>query len=376
MLLPETIESAAAELAAAGAAGETLRLRGGGTKLGWGIPAPAERELSTERLDGLLEHNTGDLTAIVQAGMPLDRLARELADAGQMLALDPPVEHDGGRATLGGVLATADSGPLAHRYGRPRDLVLGLTVALADGTIARAGGKVIKNVAGYDLGKLFCGSFGTLGLILDVSVRLHPRPARRATAVGAASDPDTLGRAARRLAASPLELEALDVAWRGGRGGVLAACAGADPRRRATRAAELLRAEGMEAVDVVEDDRALWARQRAGQRSAKAAIARVATTPSALPAVLRATDEAGGTLVGRATLGLSWIELEPEGVARLRGSVAATLPEAAVVLLDAPAELRGEAWGPPGGSLALMRAIKARFDPARTCNPGVFVGGI
>src|SRR2546430_16810200 len=100
-----------------------------------------------------------------------------------MLAIDPPLA-DGDAATVGGVLATADSGPLRHRHGGPRDLVLGTTVALSDGTVARAGGKVIKNVAGYDLAKLFTGSYGTLGAILEVAVRLHPLPPRTVTAVG------------------------------------------------------------------------------------------------------------------------------------------------------------------------------------------------
>src|SRR5207244_6227468 len=116
------------------------------------------------------------------------------AEAGQMLAIDPP---DRGGATVGGVLATADSGPLRHRYGAPRDLVLGITVALADGSVASAGGKVIKNVAGYDLAKLFTGSYGTLGAILQVAVRLHPRPERAATARGLGDDPDAVAEAAR-----------------------------------------------------------------------------------------------------------------------------------------------------------------------------------
>src|SRR5213082_3750683 len=108
-----------------------------------------------------------------------------------MLALDPP-----GEGTVGGLFATADSGPLRHRHGAPRDLVLGMTVALSDGTLARAGGKVIKNVAGYDLAKLYAGSFGTLGLIVEVVVRLHPRPTRTATVVGRTDDVSALSRAA------------------------------------------------------------------------------------------------------------------------------------------------------------------------------------
>jgi glycolate oxidase FAD binding subunit len=378
MPVPESFAAAAAELAAASAAGEPLRIRGGGTKSGWGVPVPGARELSTARLDELLEHNQGDLTATVQAGLPMARLADRLAEAGQMLALDPPLHHGSAQATVGGVIATADSGPFSHRYGRPRDLVLGITFALSDGTIASAGGRVIKNVAGYDLGKLFCGSFGTLGLILSVTLRLHPLPATRATAIGTATDPDRLAAAAQAVAAAPLELEALDVAWRGGRGGLLACCGGAESARRAQRTAALMQAAGLAGVDVASDDAELWARQRAGQRSAHRAVVRVAARPSALPAVLRACDGAGGTLVGRATEGVWWIELDPTAVAPFRVDVAADVPGSVSIVLDAPPEQRADAWGPPPdpGAAALMDQVKARFDPAGTCNPGIFAGGI
>ena len=213
-------EEQVAALAEAAAHGRRARVRGAGTKLHWGAPAPApEIEVSTVDLDRVVEHNAGDLTAVVQAGVPLERLQEELASAGQMLAIDPPAP---GGATVGGVLATADSGPLLHRYGRPRDIVLGVTVALSDGTLARAGGKVIKNVAGYDLAKLFTGSFGTLGAILEVALRLHPLPRSPATAFGESDDPDAVARAAQALAHSPLEAQSLDVRWAGGHGAVLA----------------------------------------------------------------------------------------------------------------------------------------------------------
>jgi glycolate oxidase FAD binding subunit len=134
------------------------------------------REHVLTALTQIIEHNAGDLTATLEAGVPLAHAQQTFARAGQMLALDPPTGADGS-ATIGGIVATGDSGPLRHRYGAPRDLVVGMTFALGDGTIARSGGKVIKNVAGYDLAKLFAGSFGTLGMILSVSVRLHPLPA-------------------------------------------------------------------------------------------------------------------------------------------------------------------------------------------------------
>jgi glycolate oxidase FAD binding subunit len=137
-----------------------------------------------------------------------------------------------------------------------------------------------------------------------------------------------------------------------------------------------MRASRLTQVDVVDDDDALWARQRAGQRSPNRALVRVAARPTALAAIVRASDAAGGTLVGRAGLGTSFVELDPDAVARFLGD----LPTGALpVLLDAPAQLReaGDPWGPvPTPALALMQRLKARFDPSGTCNPGIFAGGI
>ena len=375
-LRPSTFEEAAADLASASSRGRSVRIRGAGTKLDWGFPGQeVDIELRTAALNQVLEHNSGDLTAVLEAGVSLAQAQRTFAEAGQMLALDPPLGHDAA-ATIGGVFATGDCGPLRHRYGAPRDLVVGITVALSDGTIARAGGKVIKNVAGYDLAKLFSGSFGTLGMILSVSVRLHPIPVATATALGASRDPDVLAAAARSLAAAPFQLEALDVAWGGGRGGLLARCAGAEAERVGHRAARAMSDAGLEETDVASDDDSLWERQRAAQRSRSELIVRVAAPPSALEAVLRAVESAAGALVGRVALGTSYVEVAPEA----RGRLEQALPAGArSIVLDAPADLRLELdpWGPlDAASLALMRRIKARFDPANACNPGVFVGGI
>jgi glycolate oxidase FAD binding subunit len=166
--------------------------------------------ISTGRLDQVLEHEVGDLTAIVEAGIRVDDLNDRLADHGQMLALDPP-----GNPTIGACLAANLSGPRRHRYGTARDLVIGVTAVLADGTIASSGGKVVKNVAGYDLGKLFCGSEGRLGLIARIALRLHPRPdVERTLAVPVdwASDAQAKARAILR---APLAPSAVDVVWPG-----------------------------------------------------------------------------------------------------------------------------------------------------------------
>ena len=375
LVKPTTFDEAGAALSDASAAGRAVRFVGGGTKSGWGSPvSEAAVEISTAGLDRIVEHNVGDLTAVLESGVPLMKAQAKFAAAGQMLALDPAL-GDERRATIGGVLATADNGPLRHRYGGVRDLVIGVTVALSDGTIARSGGRVIKNVAGYDLAKLFCGSFGTLGMILAVNVRLHPSPPASASALGASSDPGVLQAAALAVGSAPAELDALDVAWRSARGGLLARVSGVEVGKRAERVARLMADAGLEQVDVVADDGSLWARQRTGQRSRDGALVRIAARPSRLADVLRLADTCGGTLVGRAALGTSYVECEPAAVERLRVGLSGT---ASAVVLDGPLDLRRDPWGTgsDGATLTLMRRLKERFDPGRTCNPGLFVGGI
>ena len=364
---------------AAGSERQAVRIRGAGTKLSWGGPGEQPAiELSTERLDQIVEHNQGDLTAVVRAGMPLARFQQALAEADQMVALDPPL-GDGDGATIGGVIATGDSGPLRHRYGAPRDLILGITVVLSDGTTARAGGKVIKNVAGYDLAKLFTGSFGTLGLIVEVVIRLHPRPPETITVLGGSDDPHALGEAASAVAHSPFGPQCLDVSWAEGRGEVLARFVGAVPRAAAEKVAELMGRAGLDGRPV-EDDGALWERQRARQRSSGAAVVRVSGLASELPRVVRSAEEVGASLVGRAGLGLSWLTLSGDdgsetvsGIEELRRR----LHPFPCVVLDAPPAVREKVdpWGETQG-VSLMERVKARFDPHRVCNPGIFVGGI
>jgi glycolate oxidase FAD binding subunit len=357
------------------AGGRRVRPVGGGTKLAWGSPGdPPELLVSTERLDAIVEHNAGDLTVVLQAGVPLAAAQERFAAAGQRLCLDPP---DGcGRATLGGILATGDTGPLRHRYGGVRDLILGVRVALPDGTVARAGSNVIKNVAGYDLAKLMCGALGTLGVICEATLRLHPLPEQTVTVAGRAADPGVLAAAARLLAGRALELEALDLRWDGPAAGgcVLARAAGRTAPGTARAVAALLREAGTE-TGIHEDDDPLWAEQRARQRPEhNGAVVRVAGVPGDLERVLAAAESA----VARAGLGLAWVRLpgdDPERLAALRSA----LHPAACVVQDAPEPLRAavDPWGlPEGPELDLMRRVKARFDPGRICNPGRYAGGI
>ena len=350
---------------------------GGATKLGWGAPGePAEVELSTADLRQVVEHNEGDLTAVIDAGASLAAVQAGFAEAGQMLALDPPLGA-GAAATLGGIVASGDSGPLRHRYGAARDLVVGMTMALADGTVARAGGKVIKNVAGYDLAKLFAGSFGTLGVVLRVSVRLHPLTSTRATLRVEAESAERIGALSAALSHSFLEMESLDLAWGNGSGAVLARFGGAAAHDQAAVAAEI--AGGGE---LIEDDGPVWERQRAQQRSRDGVVVRVSGLQSDLPRLVGEAERLGARVVGRAALGIYWIALEgldDEAAVAAIGELRARLAPAPCIVLDAPPGVRAglDVWDEADPArLALARRVKERFDPKRTLRPGVFVGGI
>src|SRR6266704_2585893 len=171
---PASTQEAAAVLRAAAAQDLAVVVRGAGTRQDWAVP-PRRLDLilETRRLTGVVEHAAGDLIVVVRAGTPMAELQDKLAPAGQQLALDA-----GG--TVGGTVAANASGPRRMLYGTARDLLIGITVVRADGIVAKAGGKVVKNVAGYDLSRLFTGSFGTLGLIVEAVFRLHPLPASAA----------------------------------------------------------------------------------------------------------------------------------------------------------------------------------------------------
>ncbi|HEY6596673.1 MAG TPA: FAD-binding oxidoreductase [Asanoa sp.] len=353
--------------------GRTVRPAGAGSRAGWGGTDPQGTvAVGTAALDKVVAHNTGDFTAVFQAGVPLAAAQRALAAEGQWLAVDPP---DAG-GTIGGLVATADSGPARHRYGGVRDLVIGITVVLCDGTIARSGGTVIKNVAGYDLGKLFVGSYGTLGLVAEVAVRLHPLPTRTATVLAETGDPASLGALALALSKRPLEAASLDAAWHDGRGRILLRFAGVTAPARARAAAASVAATGpVGDATVVDDDDALWAAQRAGQRRPDGAVLKVSGLPTDLPVVIAAAEAAGAAVVSRAALGLSWLGFEGGDLAdRLRAARAALAPRACAVLdgahlVDAPLP------APDPAVRALAARVKSRFDPAGAMRPGVLVGG-
>ena len=246
--------------------------------------------LSTHGFERILEHEPGDFTCTVEAGVRLADLNARLAEHGQLFALDPP-----GNPTLGACVAANLSGPRRHRYGTARDLVLGVTVVLADGTIASAGGKVVKNVAGYDLGKLFCGSEGRLGLIARLALRLHSRPdSARTLAVPVESPADAQAKALAILG-SPLAPCALDVHWPG-----RLALLFEGGERSVERQLETARA----LVGGAEAGAELWEEAAARQQAARG---RLFFSPGALAATLDGLDQA----VVRVAAGVAYVP-EPQ----------------------------------------------------------------
>jgi glycolate oxidase FAD binding subunit len=395
---PGSVEEAGQVLRAAAADGLSVVVTGGGGKLGLGNPPDrADLLVSTERLDQVLEHAAGDLVVRVQAGVPLARLQAALAPAGQWLALDPPEP----RATVGGVVAANASGPRRLRYGTVRDLIIGITVVLADGTVAHAGGKVVKNVAGYDLAKLFCGSLGTLGMIAEAIFRLHPLPAAAAVVTLGVETPAQAGAAVAPLLRSALEPSAVELTWPERRwpGRLTVLFEGIEPgvEAQAAAAAELLGRVGEAAVAGPGETDAAMAELGAPPFEQADLGLKVACPPAALPAVM--ADLLDGPLgwghpVGaHAGTGVLWVagdaragELEGDGgralpalatdVARARERLARS--GGSLVVVKAPPELKRavDSWGPAGDALDLMRRVKERFDPGRRMSPGRFVGGI
>ncbi|HEU4898564.1 MAG TPA: FAD-binding oxidoreductase [Actinomycetota bacterium] len=396
---PRSVSEASQVLRAAAGEGLAVSFAGSGSKLGLGNP-PERLDLVVETggLDQLLEHAAGDLVVRTQAGVRLADLQAALAPAGQMLALDPPEP----RATVGGVVAANASGPRRLRYGTLRDLIIGVTVVLADGTVAHAGGKVVKNVAGYDLAKLYCGSLGTLGMLAEVIFRLHPLPAAASVVTVQVDAPEQAGQAVRRLLRSTLEPSAVELVvdeW-GWPGRLTVVFEGIRPgvEAQAAAAADLLGRVGEAAVASPGGTDAALS-QLGARPFEKAELAlKVAVPPAELPAALdqlrRGSVHATGgfSVHAHAATGVLWLasgtregDLRPDHpsaprlvrwIAETREALAAR--GGSLVVVKAPPHLKREidVWGAPGDAVGVMRRVKERFDPDRRLSPGRFVGGI
>ena len=380
--LPGSTVEAAAVMRVAAEFDLAVVARGAGSRLSWGGPAArCDLVVDTSRMPDVLEHAHGDLVARVQAGARMGDVQAVLARAGQEIALDVP-----GAASVGGVVASGLAGPRRLRYGTPRDLLIGITIVRADGTIAKAGGKVVKNVAGYDLGKLFAGSAGTLGLITEATFRLHPRPAARAFVTAEYVAVSVAGDAVAAAANSPLVSSAVELA-RGPGGpiqvGVLLEGSADGVAARAARMASLL------GTGVVADAAPAWW-PGAPQAGPGETLIRVTFWVSALARALDAIEAAAAKTgvspftAGSAGAGVLYVrapagEAAPEAVAEFAAMARAAVAgeRGAVTVLAAPAAVReslasrGGMNGPVPG-LALMRAVKDQFDPGHRMSPGRF----
>jgi glycolate oxidase FAD binding subunit len=369
---PHSTEEVSAVLRAAAGLGLRVVARGAGTRLSWGAP-PTDLDLivDTSRMDAVLAHVAGDLVVTTQAGLRMVELQNQLAPHRQRLALDSA-------GTVGGTIATAASGPLRYRYGSVRDLLIGITVVLADGTVTRSGGTVVKNVAGYDLGKLYAGSLGTLGVITEAVFRLHPLPETSRWITVPAADAAHAAAAVAAVRVSQHDPVALEVD-RGTPGGPVTVgialegvARGIDAR--ADNVADLLAAAAGTPATVTEQPPDWWGWP---PHPPQGPAAKVTCEPTGLaellttaPGALRGSAGTGVLVTGLADsdrLGTELAQLRRIAARHGGGAVLRCAPPHRKVMLDV--------WGPVP-ALGLMRRLKNQFDPEHRLAPGRFVGGI
>jgi glycolate oxidase FAD binding subunit len=384
---PGSVEETSELLRFANDEGLAVSVRGGGTKTSLGNPPRAlDLILSTARMNEIVEHVPGDQVVRVQAGMKLQDLQDRLAGSNQMLGIDPPERG----ATIGGVVAANSTGPRRYRYGTIRDLIIGITVVLSDGTVAKAGGKVVKNVAGYDLSKLFTGSLGTLGVIAECNFRLHPRPEAARTVALEPESTLSAGQAAQAVMHAQLVPSAVELNWSEDKGRLTVLIESIEPgvEAQAEKASYLLRSFGEVRELTDEEADSLGPHAPPGAGSDEVAI-KISTPPAELTGVLDSTLGAcsrrgvSPRITGHAGVGVTYVALSGGGD-EARAQVVEELREiwsrrgGSVVVREAPTTFkkRVEVWGPLGSRLELTRRVKEKFDPRGILNPGRFVGGI
>ncbi len=381
---PGSAEEFAKVFAVAGRSGLAVLPRGGGTKSDWGNPPRrADVVLSTRRLNRILEHAWGDLTLSVEAGATVAQVQAALAEHGQRLAIDPLWPD---RATIGGILATNDSGSLRARFGSLRDLIIGITVVLPNGVLARSGGKVVKNVAGYDLPKLNTGALGTLGVITQAVFRLHGLP-RESRSVSFSSDSlekicarmnavrdSNLSYTALQVRANGQADHRLDLLWEGTPEGIAAQDHELPSITRDLQSAD--------PAGCWNTRQSLWER-----KDRPRAVVKLSILPMGLANFCAAVESC------KSSHSISWeiiIQSPGVGLLRIEGDQSqlvdtlirlranAKKSSGSLVVLSAPLEIkeRLDSWGDPGDALPLMRAVKQQLDPHGILNPGRFVGGI
>jgi glycolate oxidase FAD binding subunit len=381
---PADVDQVAEVLRAATAHGLTVVPRGRGTKLSWGVaPTSADVLLDLAGLDRVLDHAAGDLIVATQAGARLADVQEVLATAGQRLAIDETVPG----ASVGGTLATNASGPRRVAVGSARDLLIGVTVVRSDGVVAKAGGRVVKNVAGYDLGKLVIGSLGTLAVVVDATFRLHPLPSARRWVSVPAADPAQALALTQAVVHSQAVPAAVEVEWSGGAAGsgtvhVLLEGREDGVAGRAATVRALLGEASTEGVDEPADG-ATYPWDPTARGDDRTTGLKLTFALSALAEVLEAAAASGARVRGSAGVGVAYAAL-PHGTStddartaleRLRA--VCTAHGGSAVVVDAPAGTKAalDVWGPVP-ALDLMRRVKDQLDPGHLLAPGRFVGGI
>ncbi len=388
---PSTYEQVAEVMRYAHAEGLAVIPWGGGAIMHIGnVPGRYDIALSLARLDRIVEHEPADLTASCQAGITLDRLRGHLRKHAQLVPLDPPW---GEKTTVGGVLAANASGPSRHAYGAPRDFTIGLRVVTADGRVTKTGGRVVKNVAGYDLCKLYIGSLGTLGIIVEATFKLAPQPRAERTvfatfetparACAFAAELQRRGLAIRAVQLlNPTAASATRLAPDGPSTLVLDLAGTPQAVERSWREISEL-AQGA-AVDLGEPKDATNVWESVGRLSSTADTVlscKATALPTRMPSLIDSLEAVGGPprILGLPTIGVlyaSWADLDnaEEAVQRLRAATSGTSGSLVIEVCPPDLKRRLDVFGEPGPSLDLMRRIKQQFDPKGILSPGRHLG--
>jgi glycolate oxidase FAD binding subunit len=362
-----------------------VMVRGSGTKMDCGIP-PRQIDIlmSMTRLNAVVAHRHGDLTATIQAGAKLSDVNRALSQHGQWIPLDPPSAD---RATIGGVVATNDSGPRRHRYGAPRDLIIGVEFARADGRLAKGGGIVVKNVAGYDLPRLLTGSFGSLGVIITATFKLYPLTTASRTLVVEPSTAAELGDLAVKISGSHLTPTALEFATHPLRLIIRFESIEASVAQQSETASKLLAESGYEVRTFSGSaEEQFWQNHTRLADDDRGALLKVSVLPTELAETLavieRLAGKRGYVAAGRAGAGVfllritEEVQLQKRVIDGLRDAL--QIGRGSAVVTKCSPELRShvDVWGPIGDGLSLMKAVKQQFDPAGILSPGRGPGGL
>ncbi|MBD2039526.1 FAD-binding oxidoreductase [Microcoleus sp. FACHB-672] len=367
---------------------------GSGSKLNWGgLAAGVNLAVSTERLNKLVDHAAGDLTITAEAGMKFAELQQILASVGQFLALDPSYPE---MATLGGIVATGDTGSLRQRYNGVRDQLIGFSFVRSDGQLAKAGGRVVKNVAGYDLMKLFTGSFGTLGVISQVTFRVYPLSLSSQTVL-LTGEADAIATATQTLLASALTPTAADLLSAqlvnqlevGAGMGLLVRfqSIAESVKQQSERVLEVGKTLGLQSTTFVEaDEAALWQKLPEQMRSTpknSEIICKIGVRPSEAVAVLTQLNllfpNSSLSLI-HAGSGLGLIRVAGENaitpLSKMRSICESSGGFLSVLVAPISLKQQLDVWGYTGNALDLMRRIKQQFDPENILSPERFVGKI